>query len=37
MNCIDISAANLFTGEEYGRYGNPTQSVVEAKLAARWR
>jgi cystathionine gamma-synthase len=24
----------LIRGEEYGRYGNPTQSVVEAKLAA---
>jgi cystathionine gamma-synthase len=31
---IDHAEGRVDRGEEYGRYGNPTQSAVEAKLAA---
>jgi cystathionine gamma-synthase len=34
QDLIDFMDGNVERGEEYGRYGNPTQQAVEAKLAA---
>jgi len=34
QDLIDFMDGHVERGEEYGRYGNPTQQAVEAKLAA---
>src|SRR5687768_12636349 len=34
QDLVDYMEGRVERGEEYGRYGNPTQQAVEAKLAA---